>query len=151
MATILIVDDEPQIVHLLSEIVMEAGHTPITAANGRDALALARTLCPGLIISDVRMPLMDGHTLVSILRSDPVQAQTMVILISACFEPAQTMIGTPTTLLPKPLDIPLLESLLLRFVEPTSSTAVGEPIGKGMQLADGRARRTNHATQSDSA
>ncbi len=114
MATILIADDDPSMLNLLSDVVMEIGHVPITAVNGQDALALARTLRPPMIISDVMMPLMDGNTLLSALRTDPAHTNTIIILVSATFQPEQTTIEATTALLPKPLDIALLEDLLLR-------------------------------------
>lgn len=114
MATVLIADDDPSMLNLLSDMVMENGHVPITAVNGQDALALARTLRPPLIISDVMMPLVDGKSLLAALRTDPAHTNTMIILVSATFPPEQTTIEDTTALLPKPLDIALLEDLLLR-------------------------------------
>lgn len=57
---ILIADDEPIIRMGLSSILKEMGHEPMAAANGREALQLARRQPPDLAILDIRMPYTDG-------------------------------------------------------------------------------------------
>ena len=115
MAKILVVDDEDAIVDLLAEVVSDAGHTALTATNGFDALALAQSHRPSLIISDVMMPVMDGYALVEALQSDPALANTMVVLMSAGFKPNQVHLGSTMAFVPKPLDLSLIEHLLPRL------------------------------------
>ena len=114
MATVLIVDDEQSIVDLLCELVREAGHNPVTAYNGRDALDLAQQQRPDLIISDVMMPLMDGYALLQALRADPALAHTMVILISAAVNVSQIP-NSATAFVAKPLDLDMIEGFLQRL------------------------------------
>jgi len=114
MATVLVVDDEETIVDLLAEIISDAGHTALTATNGYDALALAQTHHPTLIISDVMMPQMDGYALVKALHAEPELADTMIILMSAAFRADQLHLGTTMAFVPKPLDLHLIEDLLPR-------------------------------------
>lgn len=115
MATVLVVDDEDSIVDLLAEVISDAGHTALTATNGFDALELARSHHPTLVISDVMMPLMDGYTLVKALHADPALADTMVILMSAGFKQEQSHLGTSMAFIPKPLDLNMIEHLLPRL------------------------------------
>jgi DNA-binding NtrC family response regulator len=61
---ILIVDDEPQIVEFLSLTFEQAGYTVRTASNGLDAIALCSEEPFDVVLSDVRMPEMNGHQLV---------------------------------------------------------------------------------------
>jgi CheY-like chemotaxis protein len=114
MATVLVVDDEWPIVDLLRDLVIDAGHTPITAANGLEALHLAQQHRPALIISDVMMPYMDGYALLQALRSDATLAHTMVILISAAVDRSQVP-SQADAFVPKPLDLDVIEGFLQRL------------------------------------
>ncbi|RPH99350.1 MAG: response regulator [Calditrichaeota bacterium] len=60
MANILIVDDEPEILEQLPEIMKRWGHTAFIASNGFDALQVFEREPIDLILSDIRMPEMDG-------------------------------------------------------------------------------------------
>ncbi|MED1646142.1 response regulator transcription factor [Brevibacillus agri] len=61
MSSILIVDDEPQILEILSSYLTKEGYHVITAENGRDALELAVTLPLNLMILDLMLPDMSGE------------------------------------------------------------------------------------------
>jgi two-component system, OmpR family, response regulator len=69
-AKLLVVDDEPNIVELLSASLRFAGFEVATATNGRQALDQARTFRPDLMLLDVMMPGMDGFAVVRRLRED---------------------------------------------------------------------------------
>jgi two-component system alkaline phosphatase synthesis response regulator PhoP len=57
---ILIVDDEPDIVEFLSYSLKREGYNVQTANNGKDAISIAKSKIPHLILLDVMMPEMDG-------------------------------------------------------------------------------------------
>jgi CheY-like chemotaxis protein len=80
--TVLIVDDEPSILDFLSEALQWEGYTVLTAGDG-DALRLARTFQPNVILLDLVMPGMDGRELSRRLRDDRVTADIPIILMSA--------------------------------------------------------------------
>jgi CheY-like chemotaxis protein len=111
MATVLIVDDECAIVDLLCELVIDAGHLPVAAYNGREALSLAQLQHPALIISEVMMPVMDGYALLQALQTTPALAHTMVILISAAVHVTQIP-RNAAAFVAKPLDLALLDGFL---------------------------------------
>lgn len=69
-ARLLVVDDEPNIVELLSASLRFSGFQVATAGDGRAALKLAREERPDLIVLDVMMPGMDGFEVVRRLRSE---------------------------------------------------------------------------------
>jgi two-component system, OmpR family, response regulator len=69
-ARLLIVDDEPNIVELLSVSLRYAGFEVATARSGPEAVRVARTYQPDLLVLDVMMPGMDGFDVVRRLRSD---------------------------------------------------------------------------------
>ncbi len=78
---ILIVDDEPNMLHMLSSILKQAGFEPACAEDARRALELVEKEDFDFVLSDVRMPGMDGIQLVETLRKR--QIDSIVILMSA--------------------------------------------------------------------
>jgi two-component system OmpR family response regulator len=80
-ARLLVVDDEPNIVELLSASLRYAGFEVETASTGVAALRLARTFRPDLLVLDVMMPEMDGFELVRRLRGDG--GRTPVLFLTA--------------------------------------------------------------------
>ena len=58
--SVLVVDDRPINREFLASLLGQAGYRVLVAADGRDALAMAQAIRPGLVITDVLMPVMDG-------------------------------------------------------------------------------------------
>jgi PAS domain S-box-containing protein len=83
MATILIVEDHAISRQMLSNLLAYKGHGVLEAVDGVEALAVAHTKRPDLIITDVVMPAMDGLEFVRRLRADAVLASTPVIFYTA--------------------------------------------------------------------
>jgi CheY-like chemotaxis protein len=65
---ILVVDDNPALLSLLSQIFMEHGYSARTASDGFEALAAIRERVPDILISDLNMPGMSGFELLSVVR-----------------------------------------------------------------------------------
>jgi DNA-binding NarL/FixJ family response regulator len=80
---LLIVDDEPKLLGAVAETLSEEGYQVSTALSGREALLRLAESLPDLIISDVRMPNMDGYQLVSTLRSNPRTELIPIIFLTA--------------------------------------------------------------------
>jgi PAS domain S-box-containing protein len=89
VATILIVDDRPENRTFLAALLGRSGHSLLQAADGAEALALARVNRPDLLIADILMPTMDGYELVRQLRADPGIAHTPVIFWTAHYHEQQ--------------------------------------------------------------
>ena len=85
MANILVVDDNATYRQVVAAVLGHEGHLVLEAADGAEALELARKERPDLVISDVVMPSMDGYELVRRLRADPQLAATAVIFHTAHF------------------------------------------------------------------
>ncbi|MBN2118740.1 MAG: diguanylate cyclase [Anaerolineales bacterium] len=79
MATILIVDTNPVERRAYTTLLGNFGHRLVEAGDGAQALEMARTELPDLIITDILMPHMDGFTLVRRLRAEPLLAGVPVI------------------------------------------------------------------------
>ena len=82
-ATILIVDDEPEICRLLEVYFGEAGYHVVIAENGEEALAQAEKIKPAAIIMDVMMPIMDGLTAVLQLKAQESTRHIPVAILTA--------------------------------------------------------------------
>jgi two-component system OmpR family response regulator len=80
-ARLLVVDDEPNIVELLSASLRFAGFEVATASGGLEAVELARTFRPDLLVLDVMMPGLDGFGVVRRLRQEGLR--TPVVFLTA--------------------------------------------------------------------
>ena len=80
---VLVADDDPTITSLLKATLHGYGIDCATAADGREALASARSEMPDVIVLATRMPLMDGFEVLSALRQDKQLEQIPVILLSS--------------------------------------------------------------------
>jgi diguanylate cyclase (GGDEF)-like protein len=83
MATIMIVDDYPVNRELFLTLLGYAGHRLLEASNGIEALEIAQTEYPDLIITDILMPVLDGFAFVRRLRTNPLMAKVPVIFQTA--------------------------------------------------------------------
>src|SRR5882724_6645904 len=90
MKTILVVDDEPSIAQIAGDYLRHAGFAVITAANGVDALAAARTRRPDLIVLDLGLPRMDGLDVARALRRD---GDVPIIMLTARIEESDRLTG----------------------------------------------------------
>lgn len=83
---ILIVDDVPENLQLLFEILSEEGHEVRRVLNGAQALKAVEIDPPDLILLDIKMPLMDGYEVCKHLKEDEKTASIPVIFLSALNE-----------------------------------------------------------------
>ncbi len=90
MAKILVIDDEPSIVNLVTAYLKPEGYEVLTAADGSSGLKTARAFKPDLIILDVMLPGMDGIELLSRLRRE---SDVYVILLTAKTEETDKVVG----------------------------------------------------------
>jgi twitching motility two-component system response regulator PilH len=79
---VLIVDDSPTIVALLSRMLKQNHYTVLEAGDGESALEIARKERPGLIFLDIVLPGMSGFTALRTLRHDPVTKDIPIVMIS---------------------------------------------------------------------
>ena len=80
---VLAVDDEPSIRRLIQVHLSRAGYRVILARDGQEALALARSERPEIILLDVMMPRLDGFQVLDALKSDPRTSESMVVMLTA--------------------------------------------------------------------
>jgi DNA-binding response OmpR family regulator len=82
-STILVVEDDPVILDLLTVNFELEGYVVVRAVDGEDGLAQARAHRPDVVVTDVMMPKRSGLDLLRDLRADPDLSYTPVILLSA--------------------------------------------------------------------
>lgn len=80
---ILVVDDMPQNVRMLSEMLKRIGYVVCTASSGEEAIKKAADCRPNLILMDINMPGMDGYETCKALKEDPELQKIPVLFISA--------------------------------------------------------------------
>ena len=80
---VLVCDDELYILESVSYVVKEEGYEVLTAEDGEEALRLARSTRPDLILLDIMMPGKDGFAVCRELKSDPATRETYIILLTA--------------------------------------------------------------------
>jgi DNA-binding NarL/FixJ family response regulator len=136
---LLVVDDEAKLLRAVAVTLREEGYEVTTARSGAEALVAINVGVPDLIISDIRMPRMDGYQLARALRSNPRTELIPIIFLTAKGERKDRLTGIRTGVdayLVKPFDpeeLLAVVSNLLSRVERTSaelarlvSTAQGE-------------------------
>lgn len=83
MALILIADDSPTEVYVLQKILEKHDHQIIIAEDGVQAVELAHSKHPGLILMDVVMPNLNGFQATRRLSKDPATAHIPIVIVSA--------------------------------------------------------------------
>jgi CheY-like chemotaxis protein len=87
MAKVLIVDDDPNTVEMLSKALALFGHQPERAFSGEEALVRAGEQAPQVILLDLMMPGIDGYETLRRLREIPGMGRLPVIVVTASSEP----------------------------------------------------------------
>ena len=90
MKTILVVDDEPQIVQLVRDYLEHGGFKVLTAADGQSALRTAATLKPDLVILDLGLPGVDGLDVTRSLRRN---GEVPIIMLTARADESDKLVG----------------------------------------------------------
>jgi sigma-B regulation protein RsbU (phosphoserine phosphatase) len=92
-STILVVDDSPTNLQVLTRTLQQSGHRILAAKDGPTALDIAKRARPDLMLLDVMMPGMDGFEVCKALKADPETRNTLVIFLSARGEVSDKVSG----------------------------------------------------------
>lgn len=120
---ILVVDDDPAIVKLITKVLASKQYTVLSADNGLSALDIIKKEVPDLVVSDAQMPGLDGHSLCRALRKEKASGSVPLILISGAWTQEANVLagfeGGADDYILKPLSMPLLlariEAVLRRY------------------------------------
>ena len=90
---ILVADDEPDVLQLVSGNLKNAGFNVIKAEDGLSALNQARDTLPALIVLDLMLPEMSGLEVCKVLKKDPATSQIPIIMLTAKAEEVDRIVG----------------------------------------------------------
>lgn len=118
MSSILIVDDEQSYRQLLSLVFEGDGHTIRTASNGREAVELVNEEAPDVIVSDVRMPDMDGIEMLRAVRETHADLGVIFMTAHASVESAREAFKLGADdFVTKPFDVEELKLIVKKTLE----------------------------------
>jgi two-component system alkaline phosphatase synthesis response regulator PhoP len=92
-ASILLVDDEPDILEFLKYNLKKENYRVYTAANGKDAIQMAKKNIPDLILLDIMMPEMDGIETCKHMKEIPALKETYIVFLTARSEDYSQLAG----------------------------------------------------------
>jgi len=137
---ILIVDDNSTNLYVLKSLLESEGMETITAKNGKEALAKARSHPPDLIVSDILMPVMDGYTLCRHWKSDDQLKHIPFIFYTATYTEAKDekfalSLGADLFIV-KPQEPEVLINMLSKFLSAqyVVKPAQLKPLGEEMEF-----------------
>ena len=85
MAHVLVVDDEPEIVKLVSKFLESRGHRVTVARDGQEALDAIAAEKPDVLVIDLNLPKVDGFEVTKRLKTDPATRELPIVMLTAAF------------------------------------------------------------------
>ena len=116
---ILVVDDDPEIVTMLSLRLGRRGYDVQTASDGHKAVELAKRELPALILLDVMMPGKSGWEVARALKADPVTEKIKIVMVTAIGEQVNEMTSPlygADAHIDKPFEFERLEEIVTRLL-----------------------------------
>jgi CheY-like chemotaxis protein len=106
MSRILVVDDDPSTRFVMRLILERDGHEIAEAAHGQAALDMIAERPPDIVTTDLMMPVLNGHQLILMLRSNPRTAAIPVVVVASNPDAAQDFVaaGLVSAIVGKPFD-----------------------------------------------
>jgi CheY-like chemotaxis protein len=117
---VLIVDDDVRILRVLNDILIPNGYDVLLAKNGREAIEIVRKEIPDLILMDIMMPVTDGYTACSIIKSDKITSHIPLIMLTGIGFELNKKLGEQLKAdgyLVKPVSIENLLDTVRKFLE----------------------------------
>jgi DNA-binding response OmpR family regulator len=134
---ILIVDDEPSLLRIISYALEAEGYEIVTAENGAEALIKVKANQPDLLILDVKLPEISGIEVCRQLRTDPEMVGLPIIMLSARIQIADKIAGLKVgadEYITKPVDTDELVARVAALLERTRRLRDTQPVQRGKVL-----------------
>jgi CheY-like chemotaxis protein len=122
---VLIVEDDPDLLSLVAMILGDAGYDVAAAGDGLQALARIEKRMPGVILLDMRMPVMNGWEFAREYRARFARAAPIVVVTAAEDARARAQEIGADAWLEKPFDLDDVVRTVARFLGPAGQTAPG--------------------------
>jgi two-component system alkaline phosphatase synthesis response regulator PhoP len=154
-ASILIVEDDPDIAELVARYLDKAGYVTTRAASGRDALRLIAAKAPDLVVLDLMLPHVDGLEVCRAVRAGEHTADLPIIMLTARAEESERIVGLELgadDYLAKPFspnELVARVRALLRRAERAAAAATRIEIGKPLAYGPIEVDRERHVVSSD--
>lgn len=113
--TVLVIDDDPEVLDLMSRFLQKEGFNVVTAPSGEEGLKLAQQIKPKAITLDVMMPQMDGWAVLTALKSNPEVASIPVIMLTMVDEKNMGYALGVSDYMTKPIDKDHLVTILRKY------------------------------------
>lgn len=116
-ATVLVVEDDPDIRLLLKSVLESEGYCVVEAATGKDAVTLASQVHPRLILMDISLPLLDGLSATRQIKAEDSLRDTPVVAVSAYDSVRRRVVRAGCAgLVTKPIDLEELKAIVNRLI-----------------------------------
>ncbi len=139
MSTILLVDDEPELLDLYTEVLELMDHRVLRAHDGREALEIAHERRPDLVVTDWQMPRMSGMELCQHLGQDDELHDVPIIMHSAATDPHAPGVKA---FISKCAELSEFEEVVNRALTDSGALSQGPPRGPALSDLSRSARET---------
>lgn len=126
--TILVIDDDPAMLEFLTQSLSPEGFAVSTVVSGQEGIHQAILRHPDLILLDLRMPVRDGVSVITVLRANPATKHIPIIVVTGVLSPAQleeARVSGADDFVSKPVD---LIDLLIRVRALLECRAIEDPV-----------------------
>ncbi len=115
---VLVVEDDPNIRDLMTDVLTEEGYDVVAAASGGEALGALSTLWPDLVTLDLNLPDLTGEWVLTKLREQSDARKPPVVIITAKLKIASEVREMADAIVPKPFELGDLLDIIHSFVPP---------------------------------
>ncbi|MCP4357905.1 MAG: response regulator [Chloroflexi bacterium] len=119
---VLIIEDGPNIQKIIAEMLLLLGYETACASNGKEGVEKAKSWQPDIVLTDLRMPVMDGSEVIRHLRSNPDTAHITIFVVSAWTDAGTRdlcMVLGADKFFAKPLNILKIHSAIQATLKPS--------------------------------
>jgi CheY-like chemotaxis protein len=135
---VLVVEDEPDLVHVLRDLLSTTGYDVSTTDSVFGAAALVRQLDPCVVLLDLGLPYRPGTTLLAELKADPRTADVPVLIVSGLPESlTEERRAQATAVLAKPVDLSVLLDAIQKACELRASSVTSNGSGLSTPTTNG--------------
>jgi len=113
--TALIIEDDPDLLHIFAEALEQSGFQPTTVGEGKAALELLTKTVPSVVVLDLHLPGVSGGEILQAIKADGRLSNTRVIIATADHRTAEDLRESADLTLLKPISFKQLRDLSARF------------------------------------